>query len=269
LQTQDSSSQTYRATREWVEHVFGKADLPDARLSRRLVETAAALAAQPGQSIHRACETWAAGKGGYRFLANRRVRPEMLSDPVFDEGCSLCEGLGYVFAVQDTTYLNFSHHPSVEGLGPLNNEEMHGLVVHSTIAIRPDGQPLGLLDAQVWVREKGRSPDSPCPGVLLFTSTICRRRSRTEKVRATFLAQESKNIPIPLNQHDHPGNVIPKLHIQHPQLWVRISQTWGGQGWGRSLDTAITYCIVMFQIRLYRPTSRKPLIVFDIHPSKV
>lgn len=128
--------------------------MPDVRLGRRLVETVASLAAQPGQSIHRACETWAASKGGYRLLANSRVTPEMLSDPVFEEGCDLCEDLEYVFAVQDTTYLSFAHHPSVEGLGPLNKEEMHGLLIHNTIAVRADGQPLGLLDMQVWAREK-------------------------------------------------------------------------------------------------------------------
>jgi hypothetical protein len=36
----------------------------------------------------------------------------------------------------------------------LNNDKMHGLVVHNTLAVRPDGQPLGVLDMQVWAREK-------------------------------------------------------------------------------------------------------------------
>jgi hypothetical protein len=134
--------------------VFGRASLPDTRLGRRLVQTAASLAASPGESLNRACENWAESKGGYRFLANERVTSEMLSEPVFEEGCELCEGQQYVFAVQDTTYLNYSHHPSVEGLGPLNDETMQGLVMHNTMSVRADGQPLGLLDMQVWAREK-------------------------------------------------------------------------------------------------------------------
>lgn len=154
MQRPAATTQSHVATRDWAARVFGRASLPDARLERRLVQTVASLAAHPGEAMHRACESWAASKGGYRFLANERVTSEMVSDPLFQEGCELCEDQEYVFAVQDTTYLNYSHHPSVEGLGPLNDETMRGLVVHNTMSVRADGQPLGLLDMQVWAREK-------------------------------------------------------------------------------------------------------------------
>ncbi len=48
---------------------LGGARLGDARLSRRLVQVAERLGAQPGASIPMACGGWAETQGAYRLLA--------------------------------------------------------------------------------------------------------------------------------------------------------------------------------------------------------
>jgi nitrate reductase cytochrome c-type subunit len=59
---------------------------------------------------------------------------------------------GVVLAIQDTTDLDFSHHPATRGLGFLDNSALMGLKVHSTLVVSTLGVPLGLIDQQVWTR---------------------------------------------------------------------------------------------------------------------
>jgi hypothetical protein len=60
-----------------------------------------------------------------------------------------------VLVPQDTTTLNYSTHPMVEGLGPVNNTDDYaiGLLLHDTLAFTEGGIPLGVLDAQCWARD--------------------------------------------------------------------------------------------------------------------
>ena len=58
-----------------------------------------------------------------------------------------------VLAVQDTSLLDWTHHPATTGLGPLNAGRQQGLLAHSTLALTPDHVPMGLLQQQVWARD--------------------------------------------------------------------------------------------------------------------
>lgn len=58
-----------------------------------------------------------------------------------------------VLAIQDTTDLDFTSHPATEGLGYLNQTKQQGLKVHNTFAVSGQGEPLGLLGQNTWVRE--------------------------------------------------------------------------------------------------------------------
>ncbi len=57
-----------------------------------------------------------------------------------------------VLLVEDTTSLDFSHHPGTAGIGPLENAYCRGFMAHSTLAVSEGGVPLGLLEQQVWER---------------------------------------------------------------------------------------------------------------------
>jgi hypothetical protein len=54
--------------------------------------------------------------------------------------------------VQDTTEINLSHLNSMTGLGEIGNTKNRGLFLHPSLAVSPDGVPIGLLSAQVWDR---------------------------------------------------------------------------------------------------------------------
>jgi hypothetical protein len=59
-----------------------------------------------------------------------------------------------VLVVQDTTSLNYTSHPALQGIGLIGSwaNGPKGLLLHNTMAFRPDGLALGLLDVQCWPR---------------------------------------------------------------------------------------------------------------------
>jgi hypothetical protein len=58
-----------------------------------------------------------------------------------------------VLLIQDTTSLDFSHHPATQGLGPLEHPASRGLKLHSVLSATLDGVPAGLVYQQVWARD--------------------------------------------------------------------------------------------------------------------
>ena len=136
---------------QWAEAHFGECKLGDARRTRRAVDIAARLAANPGASPNEACAgDEAAAEGCYRFLRNEKVRPDELAEGPFKWTAELCRDRDVVLAIQDTTDLTYSHAVSAQ-LGDLGSGR--GIVVHSVFAV--DGQtrePIGLLDMQRIIR---------------------------------------------------------------------------------------------------------------------
>jgi hypothetical protein len=61
-------------------------------------------------------------------------------------------GVATVLLLQDSTDFDFSHHPQTSGMGALENAHMSGFVAHNTLAVSPEGVPLGVWAQQVWVR---------------------------------------------------------------------------------------------------------------------
>jgi hypothetical protein len=60
-----------------------------------------------------------------------------------------------VLAIQDTTFLNYTHHPATTGLGPIGHGQQ-GLVMHTTMTFTPQGLPLGILEQRIWARLTSR-----------------------------------------------------------------------------------------------------------------
>jgi hypothetical protein len=138
----------------WADDELRHADLGDRRLNRRLARLVGDLAAHPAASVPFACGSWRATKAAYRFWDNQRVAAQGICDAHL---CRTRQRLprdgALILAIQDTTVLNFSHHPATEDLGYLSALEQRGLLVHSTLAVAADGVPLGLLQQQVWARD--------------------------------------------------------------------------------------------------------------------
>ena len=139
----------------WVHREFGGARLGDRRLERRLLEIAAAFAAQPTAAIPQACGTWPAIKAAYRFFDHKRTTMDRLLEPHRGATVERMRREPVVLLVQDTTSLNYTTRPDMQGIGLIGTslKGPQGLLLHNTMAFRPDGLALGLLDVQCWRRD--------------------------------------------------------------------------------------------------------------------
>jgi hypothetical protein len=143
---------------------FGGSDLGDARLDRRLVNLVEKLAADPGMSIPKAMGDWSQAKAAYRFFANDDVTRDKVLDSHYAATVERVADSGAVLVVQDSCYLNYTHHPATEGLGNIGSKgqknQLRGVMLHSSLAVAPGThRVMGLLDQQVVVREGYQAKD--------------------------------------------------------------------------------------------------------------
>lgn len=145
-----------QAAGDWAEREFGKARFGDCRLTRRFVSMARDFYSRPQANIPKACNgERAKAKAVYRFLDNAEVTLAKLLDPHQEKTLERMAEHKVVLAVQDSTSLNYTAHALTDGLGPIGPKQSGalGLIVHDTVAVTPEGLALGVLDAQVWVRD--------------------------------------------------------------------------------------------------------------------
>ena len=149
------SSHRQASAPSWSRQEFAGLDLGDTRLNDRLVDIADALAGQPMSPLSAACGDWSAVKAAYRFFDNDKVSPEKVLDPHFQQTVERMRVHERVFAIQDTTYLDYTAHPATQGLGPIGNgsHKCQGMVKHTTFVVSASGVPLGCLTDKVWVRD--------------------------------------------------------------------------------------------------------------------
>ena len=138
---------------EWAAALVGEAELGDRRLNRRLEQIVEQLRDHAQETIPEACGSWAATIGAYRFLENDAVSPDAIMAGVAQATVARCPSGGVLLAVQDTTSIDYTAHRSTQGLGPLESSRRQGIMLHSTLAVTPEGTPVGLLDQQLWARD--------------------------------------------------------------------------------------------------------------------
>jgi Transposase DNA-binding len=137
----------------WAVNECAKAEWGDQRRTTRVIELAAALAQHPTASLPEACGDGAMRKGAYRFLSNDAVEPQDLLHSHIEATYGRLAPVPLVWAVQDTTAVDWTSHPATKGLGPLGHRACQGWHVHSPLAVTPERVPLGLLAQQVWARD--------------------------------------------------------------------------------------------------------------------
>lgn len=102
---------------------------------------------QPLATINQASEDWADAKAAYRFFDNKKVTSEETLSPHSLRTSERMKGYEVVLSVQDTTEIDYSHHPATVGLGPIGNhgKDAKGLLLHTSLVFTVEGLPLGVL----------------------------------------------------------------------------------------------------------------------------
>jgi len=140
----------------WVESEFGGAPLGDKRLSKRLVNSAAALAECPTGSFRMAAKgVPAVIKGYYRFIEQPDASEVTMANillPHREQTIRRMQAEKTVLCIQDGTDLNYNGATECTGLGVVGTNQTDaktfGLHLHSTKVVSDHGLPLGILKAQ-------------------------------------------------------------------------------------------------------------------------
>lgn len=138
-------------TDDWASAEFSEANLGDARLAQRLVALARRLAHSPQGSFPQSLKP-AELKAAYRFFDNEQVDTNGILAPHIAQTLDRMRQVPVVLAIQDTTEFNLSHLPATEGLGRGTGNNEQGFMMHSLLAVTPEGLPLGVLGMKTWVR---------------------------------------------------------------------------------------------------------------------
>lgn len=138
----------------WAAAEVGRAELGDARRTQRLSTVVETLAAHPTASVPQACNGDAAAiKAIYRFWDSAAVTAAAIRQAHQQATIERVHCHPVILAIQDSTELNFTAHPATTELGPLAGHGQQGILVHSVLAVSPQGVPLGLLQQESWTRD--------------------------------------------------------------------------------------------------------------------
>ncbi len=151
----------------WIDDELGKSKFADKRLGKRLIKLIRQLANKMGNSIPTACQDWANTKAAYRFFSNPNLSEEEILLGHFQSTKERFDQTdGPILVLHDTTEITYKRkNPGDIGYtrkcgnrkGLFNQEIKRaqcGVLMHSSLAITPEGLPLGFTAKRFWNRDK-------------------------------------------------------------------------------------------------------------------
>jgi Transposase DNA-binding len=142
------------STRQWAERNFGSVDLRHRRRTRRLVHSAAAIAALPEKPFNLVFD-WNDLRGFYNLCDQEVATLPTIQGPHWQLTRQAMGQHELVLIVHDTTELDFTDHPLLQGAGPIGDGQGQGFLQHNSLAVLPQPrQVLGLAYQQLHVRKE-------------------------------------------------------------------------------------------------------------------
>jgi Transposase DNA-binding len=207
--------------KSWAEGTFG-VQLHDLRRTRRTVQAATRMAANPKDSLPAQMQTWRETKALYRLLDEPDVTFAALMQPHLQQTREQANAPPVVLLVQDTTDIDLSHRHKISGVGQIGNECGRGFFVQTVLAVRPETREvLGCMAQEPFVR-------IPAPeGEQRY-----QRRQREERESAVWMRQvQTIGTPDPGSMWVHFGDrgadmfpFFQACHLTQTHFLVRAAQ---------------------------------------------
>jgi hypothetical protein len=136
----------------WAEQQFGGARLGDPRRTRRLVHSAARIAAHPEKMFNQIFD-WDELRAFYRLCNGDQARYRAVLQPHWDNTRRAMREQPLVLILHDTTELDYTGHTKLTGTGPIGDGRQSGFLQHNSLAVLPEPRRvLGLAYQQLRVR---------------------------------------------------------------------------------------------------------------------
>lgn len=137
----------------WIRNQFKGADISDMRLVNRLEKIACRMIAKPSLSIPKQNDGWRDIKASYRFYDSGKVNFSKLIQPHVSQTKKKAAKMKQILAIQDTCFVSYNHHASVEGLSDIGGEKSgKGIILHTALAVDPNQkhpEVIGILDQYI------------------------------------------------------------------------------------------------------------------------
>lgn len=138
---------------DWILEELEGINLGDERLNKRAKKILKNFSSAPEKSIPSSHNGWHETKATYRFMSHENVTFEKIMQTHRSATLKRISEHEMIFAMQDTTELDYAGQEQKNGRGPTNHESHRGLYVHPLLALTQTGLCLGVLDARIWHRE--------------------------------------------------------------------------------------------------------------------
>jgi hypothetical protein len=150
----------------WIEEEMAGCQFGDQRLKPRATTVVGQIFGKMGESIPAACQDYANAKAAYRFFDNDSVSEEHILSGHFQATKErIAASDAPVLYLHDTTEHCFKREAGVMGRdGKRNKITVRRIMMHSSMAITPDGQPLGVAAIKLWERDEApkKGKKKPC-----------------------------------------------------------------------------------------------------------
>jgi Transposase DNA-binding/Transposase DDE domain len=151
--------------RSWIDQEIEKCTFVDERLGKRFRTLLEQLSDGTGESIPMACQDWANTKAAYRFLSNERVNErDILAGHFQSTRERFSASDEFALVLHDTTQFSYARDDGraigklgKSHIGTVSRPQYHtvcGILMHSSLAVTPEGLPLGLSAAKFWTRDE-------------------------------------------------------------------------------------------------------------------
>jgi hypothetical protein len=162
-----NTTKTLHSNETWIDRELAGCEFKDERLGKRFRALLERLWSGIGESIPFVCQDWANTKAAYRFFSNDRVNEaDILAGHFQSTRERFAATDGPILVLQDTTEFNCEReNPALIGstksvnsgrdkTGRLRHHTLCGILMHSSLAVTPEGLPLGLAAIKFWTRKK-------------------------------------------------------------------------------------------------------------------
>jgi hypothetical protein len=151
------------SAQKWIEKQWPSMMFFDPRVHARAIFIALACVRFPTASIPERFKSFSAIKGCYRFLDRKDMGHQKLQSGHYDSvRMEALASEGRVLFIQDGSELLYNNHKWTAGLGPTGDSSGNGLLFHSCLAVKFEGnQPkvIGLSAQEAWIREEDSKTD--------------------------------------------------------------------------------------------------------------
>ena len=136
---------------------FYKGILADSRIEKRNEKIMVGMLDFGNVVVNKYCLSHTDRIGAYRMLGNNSFYFNYLANGLY-RACKNNQHAGYMFCIEDTTELNFSHNfgrigREDEDIGPVRSEKNAGFFCHPMLVIDVSYQlPIGISSIDIWNR---------------------------------------------------------------------------------------------------------------------